>query len=190
VLADGTVGWERVEQLAADLIAQAEHGADSFVCFVCTSNPLCDATLAAIEVQVEQSGRAEILRQSLENSLAIVVESTEEALELTDLAAAEHVEVWSSDALALMPRIHHAGAIFLNTPVPLGDYIAGPSHTLPTGATARFAHGVGVETFLKRTSIISAPQAAIAALADDLAIIAELEDLPGHAAAIRRAANG
>jgi histidinol dehydrogenase len=109
-------------------------------------------------------------------------------MELAKLAAAEHVEVWSRDAEALAVRVQHAGAIFLNTPVPLGDYIAGPSHTLPTGATARFAQGVGVETFLKRTSIIHAPRASIAALADDLETIALLEDLPGHAAAIRRAA--
>jgi histidinol dehydrogenase len=188
VLADDTVGEERAEQLAADLIAQAEHGADSFVCFICTSPALCDAVLRAVEIQVDASGRAEILRQSLENSIAIVTGSTDEAVELTNLAAAEHVEIWSSDALALMPRVRDAGAIFLNTPVPLGDYIAGPSHTLPTGATARFAHGVGVETFLKRTSVVAAPPSAIAALAEDLAVIAELEDLPGHAAAVRRAA--
>jgi histidinol dehydrogenase len=70
----------------------------------------------------------------------------------------------------------------------LGDYIAGPSHTLPTGATARFASGVGIDTFLKRTSLVGATRAAIALLADDLETIAQLEDLPGHAAAVRRAA--
>ena len=83
--------------------------------------------------------------------------------------------------------IPNAGAIFLNCPVPLGDYIIGPSHTLPTGATARFASGVGVDTFLKRTSIIEAPKTSIEQLADDLETIALLEELPGHAV-VRRAA--
>ena len=107
---------------------------------------------------------------------------------MCDLASAEHVEIWSRDALALSTKIANAGAIFLNTPVPLGDYLAGPSHALPTGATARFASGVGVDTFLKCTSLVSAPRQSIADLADDLEILALLEELPGHAAAVRRAA--
>jgi histidinol dehydrogenase len=170
-------------QLAADLIAQAEHGADSFVCFVCSSREICDAVANQVEAQVVRSSRAAILRESLQNSLLLCVETLDEAIELTNLAAPEHVEVWSRDALAIMPKIKHSGAIFLNTPVPLGDYIIGPSHTLPTGATARFAQGVAVETFLKRTSIIAASQATMAALSEDLATLALLEDLPGHAAA-------
>lgn len=168
-------------QLAADLIAQAEHGADSFVCFVTTSGDLCSAVLNEIETQVAASSRADYLRGSLENSLACTVNTLDEAIALCNLAAAEHVEVWSRDALAISQKITHAGALFLNTPVPLGDYIIGPSHTLPTGASARFAAGVGVDTFLKRTSIISASRETIAALVDDLNTLATLEDLPGHA---------
>lgn len=170
-------------QLAADLIAQAEHGADSFVCFVSPSHEVCDFVARQVEAQVARSSRAEILRESLRNSLILCVDTLDEAIELTNLAAPEHAEVWSRDALALLPQIKHVGAVFLNTPVPLGDYIVGPSHTLPTGATARFAQGVGVETFLKRTSVIAASQATMAALAEDLATLALLEDLPGHAAA-------
>jgi histidinol dehydrogenase len=189
VLADETVeALTHAAQIAADLIAQAEHGADSFVCFITTSHLLAAAVTSEVESQVEASGRAAILRQSLAHSLLLCVDDLHDAIELANLAAAEHVEIWSRDALAVMPRIKHAGAVFLNTPVPLGDYIAGPSHTLPTGATARFAHGIGVETFLKRTSVISASRDAVAALADDLAVLAELEDLPGHAAAVVRAA--
>ena len=187
VLADESVSLDRAAQLAADLVAQAEHGRDSFVAFVAVSPNLCDAVQREVELQSSASGRAEILGESLANSFVFCVNNLAEALELVNSAAAEHVEVWSDDAHSLVPQIRHAGAIFLNTPVPLGDYIAGPSHTLPTGATARFAQGVGVETFLKRTSIIEAPRAAIAALADDLETIALLEDLPGHAAAVRRA---
>ena len=173
-------------QLAADLIAQAEHGEDSFVCFVTTSSSLNEAVLTEIENQVAASPRAEYLRQSLKNSLACVVDSLEEAVALSNLAAAEHVEVWSADAMSIADKIKHAGALFLNTPVPLGDYILGPSHTLPTGATARFASGVAVDTFLKRSSLISAPPQAIAAVANDLSILANLEDLPGHAAVVKR----
>ncbi len=180
VFADGSE-QNNPAQLAADLIAQAEHGEDSFVCFITTSGSLNEAVLAEIETQVAASPRAEYLRQSLKDSLACVVNSLEEALELCNLAAAEHVEVWSARATQIAEGIQHVGAIFLNTPVPLGDYILGPSHTLPTGATARFASGVAVDTFLKRSSIISASPAALAALADDLSVLANLEELPGHA---------
>lgn len=186
VLADESA-QDKAAQLAADLIAQAEHGEDSFVCFVTTSGELLERVLSQVDEQVAASSRAEFLRLSLKNSLALGVGSLDEAIDLANLAAAEHVEVWSDNAELIAKRIEHAGAIFLNTPVPLGDYILGPSHTLPTGATARFASGVAVDTFLKRSSIISAPGTAIAALADDLSIIAELEDLPGHARAAQLA---
>ena len=174
-------------QLAADLIAQAEHGADSWVCLITTSRLLCAAVMSEVESQLEASPRAEVLRESLQNALILCVDSLDEACALSDLAAPEHLEIWSRDALSVSNRMRHAGAIFLNTPVPLGDYIAGPSHTLPTGGTARYSHGVGVDTFLKRTSIIAASRESMAGLCDDLSIIAQLEDLPGHAAAVQRA---
>jgi histidinol dehydrogenase len=173
-------------QLAADLLAQAEHGADSFVCFISPSRELCDAVLEQLTAQATASPRARLALEALNESLMCHVGSMAEACELCDAVAAEHVEIWSPDALHWSRRIRNAGALFLNTPVPLGDYIAGPSHTLPTGATARFASGVGVDTFLKRSSILSIPRDAVQELADDLAIIAELEELPGHAAAVRR----
>jgi histidinol dehydrogenase len=175
-------------QLAADLIAQAEHGEDSFVCFVTTSRDLCEQAMEKIEQQLAASPRAEYLRASLQNSLACVVSTLEEAMEAVNFAAAEHVEIWSDYAIGICQKVKNAGAIFLNTPVPLGDYILGPSHTLPTGATARFASGVGVDTFLKRSSIISAPRESIAALAADLSTLAHLEELPGHANAAQIAA--
>ncbi|MBV9468513.1 MAG: histidinol dehydrogenase [Abitibacteriaceae bacterium] len=184
VLADDTPETAALApQLAADLIAQAEHGADSFVCFIAPSLTLCHEVMRHVEAQTRTGARAAILRESLEHSLVLSVESMEQALQLCDLAAPEHAEIWSHNALSLLPRLSHVGAVFLNTPVPLGDYIAGPSHTLPTGSTARFAQGIGVETFLKRTSVIAASRDSIAALAEDLATLATLEDLPGHAAA-------
>jgi histidinol dehydrogenase len=178
----------RPAQVAADLIAQAEHGADSFVCLITASASIAAEVQAEIEAQLLGSPRAAILSESLQNGLIGVADSLDDACALCDLSASEHVEIWSRDAFALSCKIPNAGAIFLNTPVPLGDYIAGPSHTLPTGATARFASGVGIDTFLKRTSLVGAPRDAIAALADDLETIANLEELPGHAAAVRRAA--
>ncbi len=175
-------------QIAADLLAQAEHGADSFVAFLTPSHDLLAQVESEIEAQSQGSPRAKLARAALENSLLCRVESMESACELCDLIAAEHVEIWSDDAQKWADQISNAGAIFLNCPVPLGDYIIGPSHTLPTGATARFASGVGVDTFLKRTTIVEAPKSSIAQLADDLETIALLEELPGHASAVRRAA--
>lgn len=179
-----------IAQVAADLIAQAEHGPDSFVCCVVTSAEFARAVREEVDRQVAASPRSAILHKALDHSLILTVDSTDQGCELCDLAAAEHVEVWSDEADALAERLQHAGAVFINTPVPLGDYIAGPSHVLPTGVTARFAHGVGVETFLKRTSIIAASPATMRRMADDLEVIALLEDLPGHAAAVRRGADG
>ncbi len=176
-------------QIAADLLAQAEHGADSWACLICHSNEISQQVLAQLQTQVLASPRREILEQSLPNGLVLCVTDTNQMCELANLAAAEHLEIWSCDALGLSAHIRHAGAIFLNTPVPLGDYMAGPSHTLPTGGTARFSGGVDVATFLKRSSLLAAPPSAIAKMADDLEIIALLEDLPGHAAAVKMAAN-
>ena len=186
---EGRVTRQLAPQIVADLVAQAEHGTDSFVALVCTSPMLCAAVMSEIEVQVASSTRSSILGESLSNAFVFRVDSLDEACAICDVAAAEHVEIWSRDALALSAKIAHAGAIFLNTPVPLGDYIAGPSHTLPTGATARFAHGVGVETFLKRTSLVAASRDALRVLADDLTILATAEDLPGHARAVQIAAH-
>ncbi len=186
IIADGSQ-LERAPQLAADLLAQAEHGGDSFVLFVSNSRTVCEAVRRELELQISASPRAKLAMEALENSLVCCVETMEEACEMASRAALEHVEIWSNDARRWASKISNAGAIFLNTPVPLGDYIIGPSHTLPTGATARFSSGVGVDTFLRRTSIVEAPREAIALLADDLETIALLEDLPGHAAAARRA---
>jgi histidinol dehydrogenase len=174
-------------QLAADLLAQAEHGADSFVCFISPSLELCHAVMSEVVGQAALSRRGAILLESLQKALICHVATRDEACRLCDKVAAEHVEIWARDAAGWAQAISNAGALFLNTPVPLGDYLAGPSHTLPTGMTARFASGVGVDTFLKRSSIVAAPRSAMAALAADLEVIAELEDLPGHAAAVRMA---
>jgi histidinol dehydrogenase len=172
-------------RLALDLMAQAEHGADSFVCLIVTSNELASKVLLSLEEKLKGHPREEILRESLSGSFLFCVNQEEEAINLCNEIAAEHVEIWNKNAEAVSEKIRHAGAIFLNTPVPFGDYIAGPSHTLPTGTTARFAAGVGVDTFLKRSSIVNAPPEALGKMAEDLAVLAELEQLPAHAAAAR-----
>ncbi len=172
-------------RLAIDLMAQAEHGADSFVCLIVTSNELATKVLLSLEAKVTGHAREEILRQSLSTSSLFVVDQIDEAITLCNEIAAEHVEIWSADAQSISQKIKHAGAIFLNTPVPFGDYIAGPSHTLPTGTTARFAAGVGVDTFLKRSSIVNAPPEALTKMSNDLATLATLEELPAHADAAK-----
>ena len=168
-------------RLAIDLMAQAEHGADSFVCLIVTSQELASKVLLTLNAKVKGHPREEILQESLSTSSLFVVDHLSEAIELCNTIAAEHVEIWSGDAQSISQKIQHAGAIFLNTPVPFGDYIAGPSHTLPTGTTARFAAGVGVDTFLKRSSIVSASPEALATMSEDLAVLATLEELPAHA---------
>jgi histidinol dehydrogenase len=183
ILADKNANPAR---LAIDLMAQAEHGADSFVCLIVTSQELASKVLLALEEKIKDHSREEILRQSLSTSSLFVVNHINEAIALCNEIAAEHVEIWSDDAQSISQKIKHAGAIFLNTPVPFGDYIAGPSHTLPTGTTARFAAGVGVDTFLKRSSIVSAPPEALAKMSEDLAILATLEELPAHADAAKQ----
>ncbi|RYG61421.1 histidinol dehydrogenase, partial [bacterium] len=125
----------RPAQVAADLIAQAEHGSDSFVCLITASARIAADVQAEIQAQLLGSPRAKILSESLQGGLIGIADSLSDACVLSDLTASEHVEIWSRDAFALSTKISNAGAIFLNTPVPLGDYIAGPSHTLPTGAT-------------------------------------------------------
>lgn len=181
ILADGPGAHQQVPQIAADLLAQAEHGEDSFVCCVTTSDALADLILAALEVQAQASPRHALLQASLQHSLMLVCSTLADAVGLVNLAAAEHVEIWSHEARSVLPQIQHGGGIFLNTPVPFGDYVAGPSHTLPTGTTARFAGGVGVDTFLKRSSVVEADESARERLRGPLEVLAGVEGLPGHA---------
>jgi histidinol dehydrogenase len=183
ILADDNADSAR---LAIDLMAQAEHGADSFVCLIVTSQELASKVLLSLETKVNGHLREEILRQSLSTSSLFVVDHIGEAITLCNEIAAEHVEIWSDDAQSFSQKIKHAGAIFLNTPVPFGDYIAGPSHTLPTGTTARFAAGVGVDTFLKRSSVVAASKDALPKMSEDLTILATLEELPAHADAAKQ----
>jgi histidinol dehydrogenase len=185
VIADGSA---RPERVAADLIAQAEHDEDAVSWCVTTDAGLADALPAALEAALARAPRAAIARAALErNGLVVLVPSMREAIEVANRRAPEHLQIVAEGAERIAKSIRHAGAIFLgdDTPEPVGDYIAGPSHVLPTGGTARYASPLGVYDFVKRTSIIRYTAGQLAADAADIIALAEAEGLAGHAEAVR-----
>jgi histidinol dehydrogenase len=185
ILADATA---RPARVAADLIAQAEHDEDA-VCWCVTTDPaLAEALPAALEAALATAPRAAIARTALErNGLVVLVPSMREAIEVANRRAPEHLEIVAEGAERVAGGIRHAGAIFLgdDTPEPVGDYIAGPSHVLPTSGTARYASPLGVYDFVKRTSVIRYSRERLAADADAIIALAEAEGLYGHAEAVR-----
>jgi histidinol dehydrogenase len=185
VIADGGADPRHV---AADLIGQAEHDPDAVSWLVTVDEALARSVPGEIEMLLANNPRAEIARRALErNGLIAIVEDLEAAAALADLRAPEHLELLVADPLPLAARIRNAGAIFLgpSTPEPVGDYIAGPNHVLPTGGTARWASPLGTYDFVKRTSLIGYSRARLLEHAPDVIRLAEAEDLPGHAEAIR-----
>ena len=172
-------GW-----IAADLLSQAEHDSAAQAILV-TNDPAFAAEVeAAIERHLARLPRAQIARASWEAHGAILlVTDWEEAAALIDRIAPEHLELALDDADALAQRVRHAGAIFLgrHTPEAIGDYIAGPNHVLPTARSARFASGLGVLDFLKRSSLVRCDAASLAALAPAAIRLAEAEGLEAHA---------
>ena len=185
IIADATAQPGRV---AADMIAQAEHDEDAVSWCVTTAPALAEALPAALEAALARAPRAAIARTALErNGLVVVVPSIREAIEVANRRAPEHLEIVTEGAERVASSIRHAGAIFLGdeTPEPVGDYLAGPSHVLPTGGTARYASPLGVYDFVKRTSVIRYTRARLAADADAIIALAEAEGLYGHAEAVR-----
>jgi histidinol dehydrogenase len=185
VIADLTA---RPERVAADLIAQAEHDEDACAWCITTDVVLADSLPAALERHLAKNPRAAVARASLErNGLIVWVPSIQDAIQVANMRAPEHLEIVTHDPEAVAQGIRHAGAIFLgdNTPEPVGDYIAGPSHVLPTGGTARHASPLGVYDFIKRTSIISYTPDRLNNDAARIIALAEAEGLFGHAEAIR-----
>ena len=184
----------RPDFVAADLLAQAEHAPGSSV-LITWSEPLLDQIVAALEEQLAELERGDLARQSLDQFGALIlVSDRDEAAELANGLAAEHLHLACEDASDLLETIRHAGAIFVGpySPVALGDYAAGPSHVLPTGATARFASGLSSNDFLRSGSVIEFNQEGLEALADDILLMAGKEGLTGHArsVAIRRNEEG
>ena len=185
IIADSTA---RPARVAADLIAQAEHDQDAICWCVTTDGALADALPAALEAALAAAPRAEIAREALErNGLIIQVPGMRDAIEVANRRAPEHLEIVAEGAERVAASVRHAGAIFLgdDTPEPVGDYIAGPSHVLPTGGTARYASPLGVYDFVKRTSIVRYTRARLASDADAIIALAEAEGLYGHAQAVR-----
>jgi histidinol dehydrogenase len=152
------------------------------------SQKLADDVKMEIEEWLTKLPRQDIARKSIEDRGAIIVTSDmDEAIELMNRVAPEHLEVATDCAFELLPFIKHAGAIFLghNTPEAIGDYVAGPNHTLPTGGTARFYSPLGVENFMKKTSIISFSSKAINEIGQECALIANTEGLTAHEQSVR-----
>ncbi len=183
VLADESA---RPDYLASDLISQAEHSPGSAV-LITWHSALIPAVVAALEEQLSRLDRGNLARASLEQYGALVcVPDAETAAQLSDLLAPEHLHISTADPETMLSRVQNAGAIFLGhqTPVAVGDYVAGPSHVLPTGGTARFANGLCANDFLKRSSVISYDGAALEFVADDIRLMAGKEGLTAHSASV------
>jgi histidinol dehydrogenase len=190
IIADETA---RPEWVAADLIAQAEHDEDATSWCVTTSPDLAEVLPAAVEAALVATPRESIARQALErNGLIVLAGSMREAIEVVNRRAPEHVQIAADGPERVAGSIRNAGAIFLgdSTPEPVGDYLAGPSHVLPTGGTARYASPLGVYDFVKRTSIIRYADSRLASDADAIIALAEAEGLFAHAQAIRLRVGG
>ncbi len=183
VLADETASAAFV---ASDLLAQAEHAPGASI-LVTWHAPLVDAVVAALDSQLAGLERADLTRECLEQFGALVLaRDAEEAVEIVNQIAPEHLQIAADDAAALGDAIDNAGAIFLGpyTPVAVGDYAAGPSHVLPTGGTARWASGLSANDFQRRSSVLSFTRAGLAGMADDVRRLAHHEGLTAHAASV------
>ncbi|WP_295157285.1 histidinol dehydrogenase [Selenomonas sp. AE3005] len=173
---------------AADMLSQAEHDPLASSIVITDSEKLARQVAMEAESQLQKLPRQEIARASIErNGLIVIAEDMAQALRFANTSAPEHLELLTKEPFKLLPEVKHAGAVFLGaySPEPLGDYFAGPNHVLPTGGTARYYSVLNVETFMKRTSLISYSQEALAAVSDDIIRLAETEGLQAHANAIR-----
>ena len=186
VIADHTA---KPEQVAADLLAQAEHDPLASSVLITTSHQLADVIGATISEQLETHPRRDICEASLRDwGLVVVCDDLETCAQLSDSFAPEHLELLVERPEALADRIKHAGAIFLGpwSPEAVGDYLAGPNHTLPTCAAARFSGALSVETFMRHSSMIQFNRAALEATASAVCELAESEGLHSHAESVRK----
>lgn len=174
--------------IAADLLSQAEH--DTLACSILLtpSKEVAEKVAKEVDLQLSKLSRNEIAKQSIENYGRIVItENMDEAINLANEIAPEHLELSVENPFDYLSRIKNAGAIFLGeySPEPLGDYFAGPNHTLPTSGTAKFASPLSVDAFIKKSSIIYYTREALAKVKDDVIRIAESETLTAHANSIK-----
>jgi len=185
ILADETA---REDYIAIDLLSQAEHDEMASSILITTDSELANKVSDKVEVFLGTLSREEIARKSIaERGAIIVTKDMDEAIALMNEIAPEHLEVVTKDPMSLLEKIKHAGAIFLgeNTPEPIGDYVAGPNHTLPTGGTAKFYSPLSVDNFLKKSSIISMSEEGIEAIGEQCALIANTEGLTAHEESVR-----
>jgi histidinol dehydrogenase len=189
VIADGTT---RADFAAADLIAQAEHAPGSSV-LITWSEKAVDAVARELEKQLTSAERGELARQSLEAfGGLILVKDADAAVDLANTFATEHLHIACAEPEKMLAKIRNAGAVFLGpfSPVALGDYVAGPSHVLPTGATARFASGLSSNDFVRSHSVIQFTQEGLDSVAGDALRMAEREGLAAHGASVAIRRNG
>ncbi len=185
ILADETA---REDYIAIDLLSQAEHDEMASSILITTDGELANKVSDKVEEFLGTLSREEIARKSIEERGAIIVaKDMNEAIDLMNEIAPEHLEIITKDPMSLLDSIKHAGAIFLgeNTPEPIGDYVAGPNHTLPTGGTAKFYSPLSVENFLKKSSIISMSKQGMEEIGGACAMIANTEGLTAHEESVR-----
>lgn len=169
--------------VAADMLSQAEHDKMASAVLVTTSRTLAEAVAEELERQIVLLPRYEIAKASIEsNGKIVVVETIEEAIEMANLIAPEHLEICVDDPFDLLPLVKNAGSVFLgrNCPEAVGDYFAGPNHTLPTNGTSRFSSPVSVDDFVKKTQFSYYSKEALSKVADDIVLFAEKEKLFAH----------
>lgn len=185
IIADSSANAEYV---AADMLSQAEHDELASAILITTDEKLAKEVQLEIGKQTEVLERKEIIQKSINNFGAIIVVDTiEKACEISNGIAPEHMELCTASPFELLPLVQNAGAIFIGhySPEPLGDYMAGPNHVLPTGGTARFFSPLSIDDFIKKSSIISFSKNALLALQEDIIDFANAEGLTAHANAIR-----
>ena len=181
IVADGP---SNPRHLAADLLSQAEHDKLASAVLVTDSMELAVAVQAELEIQIPQLERAEIARASIDNNGKIIVaEDLMQAIDIANEIAPEHLELCVDNPFDYLDAIRHAGSIFMgrNCPEALGDYFAGPNHTLPTSGTAKFSSPLGVDDFIKKTQFTYYTRSALEAVAEDVAYFARQEGLTAHA---------
>ncbi len=185
IIADSSA---KVDYLAIDLLSQAEHDEMASSILITNNEVLATNVSKKVDEYLETLSRKEIAKKSIDERGAIIVtESIDEAIELMNNIAPEHLEIVTKEPFELLEKIKHAGAIFLGeyTPEPIGDYMAGPNHTLPTGGTAKFYSPLSVDNFLKKSSIISMSREGIKEIGKECALIADVEGLTAHAQSVR-----
>lgn len=176
-----------LEYVALDMLSQLEHDEQALAMAVTTEITLAKKLKEILEKKAKQAKRSKIIKKSLKNSAIIVVDNILTAVEVANSVAPEHLEIMTERPMELLPHVKNAGAVFLGnkTPEAVGDYIAGPNHVLPTGGTARFFSPLGVESFLRRMSIISFSEKGLQALGGYVAKFADEEGLFAHGDSVR-----